>query len=367
VASDDTNKELAAALSGGVAVCVATLGPTLTPAVAGPVCGALAVAANKILKLIKSIQTIKGAAQTGGKVLGASSAHFGRLLLKEKPDGKGLIIRALKDLSVGKDKATRGARVAALMAHCAQKAGLHPYIMHQVRYTWYKELQNKGRAKQEAAKMLEVEPSWKALLDSMVAASKLVKPGPDFAAQFDAGYDMAVQRVKEGGDTLRDLLVPWLAVNADEPVSTWQNVPEFKNKVPSTVIAWLKGDDPLASGQIHLGDTSLGNALVNLFAKCKPGSSIPVGNGKCTSSTTALLARQMGVAAAMGWLPALVRDVNNSKGYVYTVPANEEAGDDGESLDEETQRLAEELQAKLDADRGNVFAIAAGAVALGAL
>ena len=367
MASDDTNKELAAALSGGVAVCVATLGPTLTPAVAGPVCGALAVAANKILKLIKSIQTIKGAAQTGGKVLGASSATFGRLLLKEKPNGKGLIIRALKDLSVGKNKATRGARVAALMAHCAQKAGLHPYIMHSVRYTWYKELGNKGRAKQEAASMLAEEPSWKALLSSMEAASELIKPGPDFAAQFDQGYSLAVQRVQTGGEDLRQLLNAWLAVPAEEPVSTWQNVPEFKHKVPSTVIQWLKGDDPLASGQIHLGDTSLGSALVHLFAKCKPGTSIPAGDGKCKESTSALLARHMGSAAAMGWLPALVRDVNNSKGYVYTVPANEEAGDDGESLDEETQRLAEELQAKLDADRGNVFAIAAGAVALGAL
>lgn len=367
MASDDTNKELAAALSGGVAVCVATLGPTLTPAVAGPVCGALAVAANKILKLIKSIQTIKGAAQTGGKVLGASSAHFGRLLLKEKPGGKGLIIRALKDLSVGKDKATRGARVAALMAHCAQKAGLHPYIMHQVRYTWYKELQNKGRAKQEAAKMLEVEPSWKALLDSMVAASKLVKPGSDFAAQFDQGYSLAVQRVQTGGEDLRQLLNAWLADTAEHPVDTWVNVPEFSAPVPPTVVAWLKGDDPLASGEIHLGDTALGASLVNIFAKCKPGSSVPVGIDACGASVQGLMARQLGVAAAMGWLPALIRDVHNSEGYVYTVPPNEEAGDDGESLDEETQRLAEELQAKLDADRGNVFAIAAGAVALGAL
>lgn len=367
MASDDTNKELAAALSGGVAVCVATLGPTLTPAVAGPVCGALAVAANKILKLIKSIQTIKGAAQTGGKVLGASSATFGRLLLKEKPNGKGLIIRALKDLSVGKNKATRGARVAALMAHCAQKAGLHPYIMHSVRYTWYKELGNKGRAKQEAASMLAEEPSWKALIDSMSAASKLVKPGPDFAAQFDTGYDLAVQRVKTGGEDLRQLLIAWLADTAEHPVNTWVSVPEFEHKVPLTVVAWLKGDDPLASGQVHLGDSSLGAGLVNLYAKCKPGSSIPVGGYKCSVKTTAMLGRQLGVAAAMGWLPALVRDVNNSEGYIYTVPPNEEAGDDGESLDEETQRLAAELQAKLDADRGNVFAIAAGAVALGAL
>ena len=346
--ADGTTKQL----TGSVALCSAVLSlPPSNPGIAAAVCGTLAVVVAQLAKLIKKIKVIKGTANSGGDVLVASSAHFASLLTKKKPDGKGLVVRALKDLAVPKGKATRGARVAKLMRICAQEAGLHPYIMHKARLTWYKELGNTLRANREAQSMLDHEPAWNALLDSMAKIGSTIKPGPDFGAYFAEGFAMAKGRVAAGGDDLRQLLVAWLANAEFFPVSTWAKIPEFKHKVPPTVAAWVRGEDPIASGALKFQEAGgLPGSLLHIYAKGK------------AEEKSGLFARQLGVAAAMGWLPALCRDLNNAQGYQYTSPEND--GDDGDSADADNLEADAEIERQWDEQADTVLVGVLGALAL---
>jgi hypothetical protein len=326
-----------AAISGAFGACTLALSGPLTPAGAAAVCGVMAKVLKEIQRLIKAVAVIKDVPNQG-KLVAATASAFADNLMKVRPDGKGLVRRALRDIAVPRGKASKGGATAVLIRVAGERAGLHPFLVHTAREAWYKAMKNEPREKREAELAELARPSWEGALSSIKALSANIK-GSGFSGSFDTGWNLANDRLAAGGSEAASYLTSWLGTGG----VGWQDWPVVNGtKMPPPVKRYLAGTDELVSGAARFyggpnkpgGVGPLADTVYTVFAKAK-ANKLSVGVGSASPSQVqadGAFARQLGAVAALGWTQALVRDLNAGKGW-QTVPAKNE-GDDGEDVAE---------------------------------
>ena len=321
------------AISGAFGACTLALSGPLTPAGAAAVCGVMAKVLKEIQRLIKAVAVIKDVPNQG-KLVAATASAFADNLMKLRPDGKGLVRRALRDIAVPRGKVSKGGATAVLIRVAGERAGLHPFIVHTAREAWYKAMKNEVREKREAEFAELARPSWEGALSSIKAMSKYIT-GSGFSGTFDDGWTFAKDTM--AGPEPEKYLGAWLGTDG----VGYQNWPTVNGKkMPPPVKRYLEGADEIASGKKRFygggpnGVGGLAETVYTVFAKAKAGKLSVKESTPSPSQVAAdsLWVRHLGALAFFGWTQALVRDLNAGKGW-KTVPAKNE-GDDGENLAE---------------------------------